>query len=453
MKLSVKLRITLWFAAAMTLLAAISVAGILFTGSYAVRSSAEELLKAAVETSFEDISYKFGSLDTDDLDYYRDGVSLAVYGSDGGLLYGHLPTGFDPYEPLNVGHISTVEKRGSVFYVYDAAHYAGHGVTVTVRGVVSAKESSAAFSALIKTALLALPTIVLLAAVGGYLLSRSALMPVKRITETAKRINGGKDLSLRIGGKGGKGDELEELSSTFDGMFDRLEESFENEKRFVSDASHELRTPLAVIMSECDAGLTEGSSEAEKTRALSEIKTECKKMTSLVSSLLMLSRADRSHDKLKYENVAYSELCEIVAEETKERAAAKSIGVTADIEEGVTVRGDETMLIRMMLNLTENAVKYGKDGGSIKIKLFKEGESAVFVCDDDGCGMTEEQVSGAFLRFYRADSSRSTEGFGLGLPLVQYIARAHGGDAFIESKENVGTKVSVSIPSGGIVIS
>lgn len=446
-KLSIKFKVTFWFTLMMTLISAASLFFIIYISEKNVNESINIKLTDAVEDSFKEIDYRFGKIDIDDdLDYYNEGVYLAVYDAEGKLLYGRLPSSFDRTLPFSYGEIRTVNDGEHTQYVLDRIWDAGKGNKVTVRGVLSAMGSENAFDTIIKFAMIILPVLTLLAATVGYLITKHAFKPVKQIAESAEAISNGDDLTKRIGLGNGK-DEIYLLASKFDMMFDRLQNSFENEKRFTSDASHELRTPLAVIMTQCEEALDSQKSEEELREALTVVFEKSKDMASLLSGLLTLARADRGHLKLLKEEFNLSEICQMVAEETEIIDSGKNISVKTDIQEDIYIQGDQTMIIRMLMNLCENGIKYGREKGNLQISLKTEDEKAVFIIKDDGLGIEEKNMDKIFERFFREEEAR-TGGSGLGLPLAKYIAKAHGGDIFAESIKNEGSTFRIEIPLG-----
>ncbi len=210
----------------------------------------------------------------------------------------------------------------------------------------------------------------LFAAVGGYFITRRAFQPVRRIIQTAREIGEGNDLSRRIALGQGR-DEVYTLAAEFDSMFARLEKAFEREKQFTSDASHELRTPTTVIISQCEYALERAKTLDEAREALHAILNQAEKMAVMISQLLMLARADKAHGKMQFETVNLSDLAMMVVEQQQENASMRHIQLETHIEPDVEMQGDETMLMRVWINLIENGVKYGREGGWLQITLQK----------------------------------------------------------------------------------
>ncbi|CZT54995.1 Sensor kinase CusS [Eubacteriaceae bacterium CHKCI005] len=449
-RLSIKLRITLWFTLLMTLLTAFVLIYLFSVGDLVVASGSQNALISVVTDSVKDIEYDDGELEIDDdLDYFQDGVYLSIYDQSGTLLYGHLPSHFPRETSLLDHQIQTLQNNKSNWYVYDMLYNVPEShEAVWVRGIMSSAGSGNAFDAMLKLAIVALPILVLLAAAGGYFLINRAFRPVRQITKTAEQISNDRDLSRRISIGDGK-DEIYTLAAAFDHMFDRLQESFEREKQFTSDASHELRTPTAVIISQCEFALENAQTLEESKSALTTVLEQARRMSSLISQLLTLARADQAQTKLHIELINLSELCEMVADQVEEKANEKNISVVADIEPNLLLRGDETMLMRMLLNLMENGVKYGKTGGHLWIKLHRTKETILGEILDDGIGIASQDLEKVWERFYQVDTARSTseEGMGLGLPMVKYIVEAHGGSIFVQSTLGQGSKFTFSLPA------
>ena len=155
-------------------------------------------------------------------------------------------------------------------------------------------------------------------------------------------------------------------------MLDRIQDSFEREKQFTSDASHELRTPTSVIVTQAEYALRHGNPSEELQERLQIILEQSRKMSGMISQLLMLARADQGRAKLQKESVHLSELVEIIAEEEQERADSRNIRIEMDCQPELYMVGDETMLMRVFINLIENAITYGKDNGHIWIGLSRQ---------------------------------------------------------------------------------
>ena len=447
-RLSIKLRVTLWFSAFMLLLAAAALLFLWGVGERAVSSASKDKLKETVAGSCQEITVENGELETGRLDYFNDGVYVSVYGADESLIYGRRPAGFPAgraFEDKKTRHVWT--DMGE-WIMYDELYAVDETRSVWVRGITPQGESVRAFNAMLTLISVALPVMVLLAAVGGFVLTDRAFKPIRQITAAAESIESGGDLRQRINLGAGR-DEIYTLAATFDRMFDRLEGSFENEKRFTSDASHELRTPVSVIIAQCEYALEHADTVEQAKSALNTVLDKAQAMSALISRLLDIARADSGQMRLSLERLNMSELTQMAAAQAQELANSRSITVSTDIQPELYITGDETMLLRLLMNLLENAVKYGRDGGHINVRLSGENGVMKGAVSDDGTGIAGENIDRVWERFFQEDKARgaSNRGAGLGLPMVRYIAEAHGGSVSVKSEKGKGSEFIFTFPS------
>ena len=173
-------------------------------------------------------------------------------------------------------------------------------------------------------------------------------------------------------------------------------------------------------------------------------------LSQMISQLLMISRADQGRQQLMLEGLDFSELTEMAALEAREMAESRGIQVETDIQPGVTLCGDETLLIRMWMNLLENAVRYGKEQGHIYLWLRRQQDTVSGGVKDDGIGISQEDLPHIWERFYQADAARTVSGSsGLGLSMVAWIVRAHQGEIRAESVLGEGSVFSFTFPAAG----
>ena len=294
--------------------------------------------------------------------------------------------------------------------------------------------------------LIILPLLLLVGLPVGYLIADRSLLPVRRIIGTAERISEGDDLGQRIGlGEGG--DELHRMAAAYDAMFDRLEESFEAEKKFTSDASHELRTPLSVIQAQCQLALEEDLSPEEYKEALVLIRRQGGRMSALIEDMLSLSRMERRTETYPMEDMDLSGTLEDLCRDM-ELVMEKDISLIPEISPGIRVRGNEELLRRMASNLIGNALRYGKEKGHIWVRLYRKEEGTFLEVEDDGPGIPYPEQKKVFERFYRGDAARSGKGSGLGLSIVRQTALTHGGKVTLESRPGKGALFRVVLPGG-----
>jgi len=276
----------------------------------------------------------------------------------------------------------------------------------------------------------------------GYFLARRALAPIDTITKTARRISA-QDLSARLN-LSGVDDELGRLASTFDDMLERLDESFQRERRFTADASHELRTPLAAMEAILGVVRSERRKPAEYEQALDDLAEETTRLRDLVEDLLALARGARSAT-MEFATVDISTLAEDVVDALRPLAEAKNLTLECSAEPGLTARADSDGLIRVFLNLVENAIKFTEHGG-IKVSAGSRMDAVVVDVADTGIGIASDDLDAIFERFHRVDRSRSTPGTGLGLSLARRIVEDHGGTLTVRSREGKGSSFTVTLP-------
>ena len=230
-------------------------------------------------------------------------------------------------------------------------------------------------------------------------------------------------------------------------MFERLEFSFEKERQFTSDVSHELRTPVAVIISQCEYLLENENLSAEDKEEIAVILRQAKRMSKLTSEMLMIARNEQDEQHLM-EKLDFGLLSELVIEELQTKAQEKNIEITLQKQDDLFMNGDQTLILRMMINLITNAINYGKTNGHIHVILKVENDQIVGEVKDDGIGINEEHLDRIWERFYRIDKSRSREngGTGLGLSMVRWIVNLHNGTIHVESIEGIGTSFIFRFP-------
>jgi len=251
------------------------------------------------------------------------------------------------------------------------------------------------------------------------------------------------DLSQRLG-VGAGDDEVSQLAATFDAMLDRLEDSFVRERRFVADASHELRTPLTALQAIVSVTRERPRSTQQYEQALDDVDGETARLRTLVENLLELARGDAER-LAEGEPIDVSGLLGDVCASLEVLAADKGLRLTGEVEDGLVVEGDGDALVRLFVNVVDNAIKYTDEGYVGVAAAAADGGIAVTV-RDSGRGVPAEQLPHLFERFFRGDASRSAEGSGLGLAIARLIAEAHGGAITIASIEGQGTTVSVALP-------
>ena len=233
-----------------------------------------------------------------------------------------------------------------------------------------------------------------------------------------------------------------ELSVTFNSMIDRLEESFEQQSRFVSDASHELRTPISVINGYANLINRWGKDDPEILQeAVNNILEETDHMSVMIKNLLFLAKSDQNRNHVQKQPMSINEAVYDIAKDlsvTDERIEV----ITEVCDKELIISGDPDLIKQMLWIYTENAVKYSGDKKVITYKVYTEGDYACVSVKDNGCGISEEDIQHIFDRFYRADKSRNKEipGNGLGLSIASWIINTHNGKVEVKSVVGQGTE-------------
>ena len=294
--------------------------------------------------------------------------------------------------------------------------------------------------------LLTIPAVLLLAAAGGYWLSRRALAPVDEITRVARSISA-QNLSLRLVAPD-TGDELQRMSETWNGVLERLEGAVNRIRQFTADASHELRTPVALIRATAELALRRDRTAAEYQQALRQIQEEAERMTELTAALLALARSDAGGGAFPLAPVDAGSAAAAAAAQVEAAAVAKGIRVAVDPSpEPRLVRANEAALRRLLLILLDNAIKYTPAGGLVSIAVGRAEKGVRVAVEDTGEGIPPEVAPHIFERFYRADAARARDsGAGLGLSIAQAIAQAHGAEISVESEPGKGSRFSFVLP-------
>lgn len=319
------------------------------------------------------------------------------------------------------------------------------GVTVGYLAVGQSVEAiEQALHSLLLTLSWAAPMALGLAGIAGYGLARLAMRPVDRMTHFVRSL-GANDLQRRLADRG-PDDELGRLAATLDEMLERLEASFVRERRFVADAAHELRTPLTALKSRLDV-IRQRERDAEAYRAaIDTIELEVERLIRLVRDLLLLARLETGNAPWEESPVDLSQLCERIVEQMAPLARERVLSIALDVEPGLVVSGSFDHLLRALINLLDNAIKYARSPGRIVVEGRRSDGGIRLRVANDGQVLDStlpERVGERFLRG-AADRSRETGGAGLGLAIASEIARHHRGTLSLTGKEGGGAVAMLS---------
>jgi two-component system OmpR family sensor kinase len=378
------------------------------------------------------------------------GVLVAVFEGDK-LLASNTP--FDGPELLGIAAqagagdgpeiLATVGRYGKTGARALARRFPSGGRQFVLLAAESLHSIKAELRVVRRVLYLALPLVVLIAGIGGFVLATRSLAPVRWMAEQSKNITD-KNLHSRLD-IGAANVELMLLADSFNELLSRLDQSFETMRRFVADASHELRTPLAVIRGEADVSLDRDRNPAEYKESLAIIQDEARRLSRLVDDLLNLARADAGHVNLRVEEFYLNDLLAECCRSVHGTAGSKDVQVECLCPQDVSFRGDQELLRRLVLNLLDNAIRYTPEGGKITVTLEAGERNLRIQVADTGIGIPPEAANHVFERFYRGDQARSRQngGFGLGLSIVKWIAESHNGAVELTSEPGSGSTFTV----------
>ena len=315
---------------------------------------------------------------------------------------------------------------------------AGNGVAVLARSLGPRAES---LDHLRHELVIFLPLALLAACLGGCALAAGALRPVEVLRRRAEAVTAGEPSRLPVPPAG---DEVSRLAQTLNDMLARLQAAFEHERRFVADASHELRTPLALLRTELDLALRRPRSREELESALRSAVEETQRLSRLADDLLLIARADQGPLPMRREVVAAGDLLADAA--TRFASSSSSLGRDLLVEPtALHVDADPLRVGQALVNLVDNALMYGE--GAVELSAEERDGLVELHVRDAGSGFPDDFRARAFDRFSRADEARSRGGSGLGLSIVELVARAHGGGAGLRNRPSGGADVWLSLPS------
>ena len=276
---------------------------------------------------------------------------------------------------------------------------------------------------------------------------RGIFQPIREMTQTVKDVSE-KNLNLRLNVSGSK-NELKELALTFNEMMNRIEDNYNRQKQFVSDASHELRTPIAVIQGYVVMLDRWGKNDAEILKeSIAAIKNEAENMNELIDKLLFIARHDNSTFLFEKEEFSLTEMLLEIVKETQIIDTTHKI--SSNISQEVSLYADKNRMKQAIRILIDNAIKYTPEDGEITVSLGKESNYTAISIKDTGIGMTKEELKHIFDRFYRSDQSRTKEkgGHGLGLAIAKIIIAGHNGKIKVKSKVGEGSEFIILLDEG-----
>jgi heavy metal sensor kinase len=287
--------------------------------------------------------------------------------------------------------------------------------------------------------------LVLLSASFGWFLARRAVSGVQAVTRTARSISAG-SLEERVP-VNTRGDEIDQLATTFNAMLDRIQHLVEGIREISDNVAHDLKSPLTRIRGAAEIALTTGKNMAEFEQMAASNIEECDRLMDMINTMLMISQTEAGVGELTKADVDITQIVKDACDLFQPMAADKSVDLVCGEIETATLKGDMSLLQRMVANLVDNAIKYTQAGGRVDVSVHtKKHHEIVLTVADTGVGISEVELPHIFERFYRCDPSRSTTGAGLGLSLAKAIAQAHQGQIIVKSEAGEGSTFKVLFP-------
>lgn len=444
-KLSVKLKITLWYTGIIIVISAAVLFAMTSISSKLLDREVVVKVNNAVNKMSREVERKFDVREIPGFMYYEQGVHLVLLDNNCNVVGGQIPFGISDTLTCEENGVHTEKHNDNSYYVVDKKVSGFGKTTYWVKGFIPVSVGADTLKSVAKSNAFIMLIMIITAAAGGYIVIGRILTPINRIRQTADKITESNELSQRINLSPGS-DEFHQLADSFDKMLDKIEQTVEREKQFTSDASHELRTPVAAILSACEYMTVYASSYDDIKDSAFEVKKEAERMSKLISELLTISRMDKNTLKLSFEAVDISELLDFICDEQQE-IHDNGITLHKNIPEGITVNADRYMLARLFINLISNAYSYGVDGGNITVTLTQDNENIYAGVEDDGIGIAPENIPKIWERFYQVDPSRTDNGnMGLGLSMVKWIAECHNGRIDVKSDLGKGSVFTFIMP-------
>ncbi len=462
---TIRIRFAFW--ATVLILAILAAFGgfVYFNLSFSLQSALDETLVLSASQTAATLNVNNGQIipaeaaapdENGTQSFTEQGLTLIVFTQDGTVLQASGPLqstemtihpaspGSRSGSPSNQAEFRTISVKGNenLTRVYSLPVMDNGNVAGYVQAMQSLGSVQDSLNRLLTALLLGGGLLSLVAGLAGYFLAARALAPMDNITRAARHISTD-DLSARLN-LPDTGDEVSRLAATFDDMLARIENGFQREHQFTADASHELRTPLAAMQAILSV-VREGQRPVNEYRqALDDLSEEAGRMQGLVEDLLKLARGENGL-KLQLEQVNLSILLSDVTDSLRPLAAAKNLALNCSLEPGLMISGDTDQLIRLFVNLIDNAIKY-TEKGSITLTGGQTGQTIRIRITDTGIGIPPGYQAHIFERFYRVEASRSSGGAGLGLAIARQIAHAHTGEITVESLPGKGTTFMVEVP-------
>lgn len=467
----IRVRLTLWHVLSLAVLLAVFSAGVYLALRYQLEQNLDAAIQSRSDVLLQVVDVQDGrpSLpgqfrppageDGDD-DDGRDEEFIRLFDRDGSLLLDtsdpeeEIPSLAGQISPVLAGDRRWLDVRGDddTFRVLVVPVMQGGDLAGALAVGQSTEDVEEPLGTLARIIAIAFPLSVLGAAALGLFVAHRALAPIDRISSSVRQMSA-EDFSQRLD-LDLPDDELGRLARTFDDLLARLDTAFRRQRQFTADASHELRTPLTIMKGEIEVALSRQREASEYRDVLEATAEQVDRLIGLVNSLLLLARADAGQIPLQREPVDISVAVETAIDQL--RPLVEECGVSLVMSGNpVTIPADLSLLLQLLFNLLQNAIRHTPAGGQIVVAWSVNGDRLRLDVSDTGSGIAPEHLPHIFDRFYRVDAARhSTDGgAGIGLSISRWIVESHGGTLSVQSELNQGTVFSATLPASRNLIS
>ncbi len=469
---SVRARLTLWHTAILAVLLVAFVAGAYWFVVRTSRARTDAAVLDAVDNLYAELvserrhkpTTAAAALDVlHDLHFQR--ISFVVFDSTGSVIAASLPKASDEdhVASADTALLRRVIRKGRLAASTLVAlpdNEGGYRAAIRpapmpegrfiVAAAVPIYEEEETLEQARRAAIIAIPLVLTLASLGGWMLARRSLKPMVTMRERAANIRA-TNLSERVP-IANPGDEVGQLAGVINDLLGRLEHAFAQQRQFMADASHELRSPVAVVQHESSLALSRPDREqAEYRDSLAIVRDAGRRMRLIVDDLFLLASADAGEIPLRREPLYLEEIVAECVRAVRAQAECRQVELRLEAYGEASFTGDEGLLHRLVMNLLDNAIKYSPKGSTVVLRLIAWRNAHVFEVADTGIGIPESLQPYIFERFVRADAARShddtgTSGAGLGLSIARWIAEAHGGSLKLERSSPEGSLFVLTLP-------
>jgi len=439
-RVKIRVKMMLWYTLLTTILLAVFLPILYSVLSRSLLSNEKNNIETAMSQAMISVEFENNVLSIQDDITLSSSMPTIIWDKSGKVLYANTKIEWSHELPYAQGDIRRIELNDVDWLVYDKTVLNDGKEQARIRICSSLEGMENTLHRTLFIILAILPLYFIITILGGLIIAKRSLRPISMITDLAKSIKLS-DLSKRITGVICD-DEVGELADTFNGMLASLEESFDKEKRFASDASHELRMPVSVIMANAEAVLAARQDE-ETEKSISVILLESKRMNAIISQLLMLTKGIEGKYKPNFEQNSLNIIINAVLEQLQDEAERQSVTLIDETDSEIFALIDQSLITQMMLNIISNAIKYGKPGGHVWVEVVCIGNEYLLTIKDDGIGIAANELPFIFDRFFRVDKSRDRSGSGLGLSIVKWIVDTHKGSIDVKSEIDSGTIFSI----------